>query len=525
MKTLACLCIFAVSVHAQDFLRGNWQDLTWTQSSEERVSERLWIWDRAVSRPVQFVLDYAPIEIDWDLSDLIGEEPPEEGRVWGFGSEAWATLDAFLPLRLGKAEIPSGRFAMALRGHDLDRWELLLFHPASIQAMQLSSKNASEATPVWIIPLEAELLEQPARHLYMKFTDRAEDRCRLEIHLGEARLSVDAQVHFEGINAESNLSQRLNVMGGETDRKALRIACGKNEAGPVSELVLSYNPVAWLKRLPSREEFDRQTRGHSWRLGKNFWTVLESNRNLRSMDGMIPAGTWYLGVHRATDGSFWLSFHDPRDVRHQLIDSFWIDESRAKFHLALEFEEAEALVDPLTLSLNADPETEGKIDLEIAWAGYRLHRSLRIDLTEGEKELETNNSAALLEVAITARRSQDWEQAAIAYQQILEQDPDDAQTMQLMAYCLQKAGRMDEAMAAHERCLQHPSVAHYGAYNIACIHAGRKDYAQAMRWLEKSAELGFTNTAGLLADEDLAGLRAEPDFAEWFEDLQSRIRR
>ena len=51
------------------------------------------------------------------------------------------------------------------------------------------------------------------------------------------------------------------------------------------------------------------------------------------------------------------------------------------------------------------------------------------------------------------------------------------------------------------------------AYNVACCFArlGRSD--TAMQWLERAVASGYSDVAGLDADEDLATLRARDDYA------------
>jgi DUF2911 family protein len=65
-----------------------------------------------------------------------------------------------------------------------------------------------------------------------------------------------------------------------------------------------------IKEYEDPVKFDGMTKGKTWRLGKDFWTVLDTNVPLKIAGKEVAAGTYYLGLFRSADGSAWsLAFY------------------------------------------------------------------------------------------------------------------------------------------------------------------------------------------------------------------------
>ncbi|MEZ5977781.1 MAG: FG-GAP-like repeat-containing protein [Planctomycetota bacterium] len=86
----------------------------------------------------------------------------------------------------------------------------------------------------------------------------------------------------------------------------------------------------------------------------------------------------------------------------------------------------------------------------------------------------------------------------------------------LLGYALHASGRLEEALAAHERAAGFAATASHGAYNAACACAllGRVD--DAFAWLAKAKAAGFQDGPLARGDADLASLRADPRFDALF---------
>ncbi|MCB1036888.1 MAG: dienelactone hydrolase family protein [Acidobacteria bacterium] len=66
---------------------------------------------------------------------------------------------------------------------------------------------------------------------------------------------------------------------------------------------------------------------------------------------------------------------------------------------------------------------------------------------------------------------------------------------------------------------------HVLPYNLACACALGGEEEQALFWLDRAAEKGFSDPEGMETDEDLAALRGEPDFAAALEKVRANERR
>jgi tetratricopeptide (TPR) repeat protein len=79
---------------------------------------------------------------------------------------------------------------------------------------------------------------------------------------------------------------------------------------------------------------------------------------------------------------------------------------------------------------------------------------------------------------------------------------------------MQKAGKLDEAIAAYEKAIALKFALPMATYNLATAYALKKDKDKAFATLEKAVQAGFARLADLETDPDLAGLRADPRWAQ-----------
>jgi Zn-dependent protease len=82
-----------------------------------------------------------------------------------------------------------------------------------------------------------------------------------------------------------------------------------------------------------------------------------------------------------------------------------------------------------------------------------------------------------------------------------------------LATALFHAGHFEASAAASEHLFERSGRADE-AYNVACAFARMGRVDDGMAWLGRAESAGYTDLAHLLADEDLAALRAHPTYAE-----------
>src|SRR2546425_5669783 len=94
------------------------------------------------------------------------------------------------------------------------------------------------------------------------------------------------------------------------------------------EFAIDYGRPVWKKDYDDSAKFDGMTNGKTWRLGKDFWTVLDTNLPLRIAGKEVAPGTYYLGLFRSADGAAWsLAFIEPAKARAAHLDAFEINKA------------------------------------------------------------------------------------------------------------------------------------------------------------------------------------------------------
>ena len=114
---------------------------------------------------------------------------------------------------------------------------------------------------------------------------------------------------------------------------------------PVASVAVDFGRHVWNKALDDPARFDAMTKGKVWRLGNDYWTILDTNLPLRIGERNISVGLWYLGLHRSDDGSTWsLAFIDPVKARRNRNDGFVMEEVPVEFRVPMKPEQtAQAL--------------------------------------------------------------------------------------------------------------------------------------------------------------------------------------
>ena len=103
-------------------------------------------------------------------------------------------------------------------------------------------------------------------------------------------------------------------------------------------------------------------------------------------------------------------------------------------------------------------------------------------------------------------------QAAERFKRLIEENPYSGQLYAGYGYCLHGLKRYDESIAALQEAIELGVAPAGQMYNIACAHtlAGRKE--EALRWLERSFDAGFTETETVQNDADVDSLRGDERF-------------
>ncbi len=131
----------------------------------------------------------------------------------------------------------------------------------------------------------------------------------------------------------------------------------------------------------------------------------------------------------------------------------------------------------------------------------------------GAQDLNSQAFVETLQVAMAKSEAQDWKEAAVAWQRVVEANPVNARFWNLFGDAAYGNKDYRRAIQAYEKALElgagFPSNA---AYNVACCYALLGEKEQALKWLQKAFDMGFRNLAHSQTDSDLQSLHDDPRF-------------
>lgn len=155
----------------------------------------------------------------------------------------------------------------------------------------------------------------------------------------------------------------------------------QSKDGAAGQLAIDYGRPGWRKEYEDTAKFDSMTIGKVWRLGKDFWTVLDSSVPLKIAGTNVPVGSWYLGLHRSSDGKTWsLAFIDPAKVRKARLDAFEINKAPVEFKIPLTAVEAATTTEKLNITLSYKKENIKDVTLKILWGKLQVSAPVQVTL-------------------------------------------------------------------------------------------------------------------------------------------------
>ncbi len=162
--------------------------------------------------------------------------------------------------------------------------------------------------------------------------------------------------------------------GGVQERGSARVLYwGPRVDAALGQFAIDYGRPAWKKDYDDPTKFDAMTKGKIWRLGSNFWTVLDTSIPLRIGGSEIAVGSYYLGLERSADGGSWhLVFIDPVKARAMKLDAYQIQRAPILFRVPMTAEPAGETTEKLTITLSYTKERIKDVKLTIAWGRLRI---------------------------------------------------------------------------------------------------------------------------------------------------------
>ena len=173
---------------------------------------------------------------------------------------------------------------------------------------------------------------------------------------------------FGAVTYAAPADQGLYAMGAERGAAfALWYGDGKSD-GMVN---VDYGRPAWQDGYDAMLESGRLD-GQRWRLGKDFWTQLDTNLPLRFGTEEVEAGQYYLTLERSEDGIYTLQLNDPAPIRAAKLLSAMASRTEGGVQVEMLHDTVEKSADKLTLSMEVQDKASGSVHLIIHWGRHEL---------------------------------------------------------------------------------------------------------------------------------------------------------
>jgi len=167
------------------------------------------------------------------------------------------------------------------------------------------------------------------------------------------------------------------------ERGTTRVGYWSNEKNQgAGQFAIDYGRPVWRKEYEDTANFDKMTKGKVYRLGSNFWTTLDTDMPLTLAGKTVPAGVWYLGLHRSEDGATWsLVFIDPAKARAAHVDASEIERAPIAFKAPMTTDASGEMKEKLTIDLVFQKGDLKNVTLKIAWGKIQLSAPIQVPIS------------------------------------------------------------------------------------------------------------------------------------------------
>ena len=190
---------------------------------------------------------------------------------------------------------------------------------------------------------------------------------------------------LSGADAQENKPRpKIIAFGSDSpERGTTRVGYWNNEKNMgAGQFAIDYGRPIWRKEYDDTANFDKVTKGKVYRLGSNFWSTLDSDMPLTIAGKAVPAGLWYLGLHRSEDGATWsLVLIDPAKARADHLDASEIQRAAIVHKVPMTVTQAAASTDKLTIDLVMQKGNLKDVTLKIAWGKMELTAPIQVPIS------------------------------------------------------------------------------------------------------------------------------------------------
>jgi hypothetical protein len=152
---------------------------------------------------------------------------------------------------------------------------------------------------------------------------------------------------------------------------------------------IQYGSPEWK---PEYDGMADKAKGKSLRLGKDFWTTMNTTATLTVGGTRVPAGNYYLGLHCDDKGSFHLAVIDAKTANTNGWTPWMANEWKPDYTCALTHSKGKETVKHLSITLQG--EDASQLNLKLAWGGHELTAPVQMSTgTTAEKAKDAAGTA------------------------------------------------------------------------------------------------------------------------------------
>jgi hypothetical protein len=186
--------------------------------------------------------------------------------------------------------------------------------------------------------------------------------------------------------SQAQQKPKIEAEGGTPDdRASARVLYWNAQTNSAAgQVAIDYGRPVWKKQYNDTAKFDAMTRGKVWRMGSNYWTILDTNLPLSIGGKKIPIGLYYLGLHRSEEGSEWsLAFIDPAKARKMHLDAFQVERAPVEFEAHMSnVSKTENQAEKLTITLTSPKEDIKHVTMRVDWGNLALSTPIEVAVPE-----------------------------------------------------------------------------------------------------------------------------------------------
>jgi hypothetical protein len=174
----------------------------------------------------------------------------------------------------------------------------------------------------------------------------------------------------EAVKAAKPTAAEAMVFAQPGERRASR-AVWFGGGGSYGQVSVSYGSVGWKDRYAGDIK-SKKLENTRWRLGKDFWTTLDSNIPITIGGTAVPVGYYYLTLERRSNGDFVLALNDPAEVKKARLDAYMAEQTKGGIEVLLKHETLPESASKLDVSLSIDQEEPTKGAFTIKFGPNKL---------------------------------------------------------------------------------------------------------------------------------------------------------